>query len=100
MADSKSTENDQTRGEAVLPPSAKKAQAQAARSKKVASPSAQAGNPRWLVPVMLGLMVAGLVYVVVAYLAQMRFPLPIGNYNLLVGFGLMIGGFALTTRWK
>lgn len=101
MAESKSSENDKVGEKVVLPPSVKKAQASEGKAakKKTAKP-ATVGNPRWLVPVMLGLMIAGLAYVVVAYLAQMQYPLPIGNYNLLVGFALMIAGFGLTTRWK
>lgn len=65
----------------------------------------KAGNPAWLVPVMLGLMVGGLVWVVVYYLTASRvgggFPVPaLGTWNLLVGFVLIIAGFGLTTRWK
>lgn len=58
------------------------------------------GNPPWLVPVMLGLMIAGLLWIVVAYLTRMEWPLPIDNWNLVVGFVLIIAGFALTTRWR
>lgn len=100
MAESQSSEHDSTGEKIVLPPSAKKAQAAKAKTGAKPVKPAATGNPRWLVPVMLGLMIAGLIYVVVAYLAQMRFPLPIGNYNLVVGFALMIVGFGLTTRWK
>lgn len=58
-------------------------------------------NPRWLVPTMLGLMVGGLVWVVVTYLSQTRFPIPgIESWNLAVGFALILAGFALTTRWR
>ena len=64
-------------------------------------------NPRWLVPTMLGLMIFGLVYVVVAYLSSMQWPIPFqeafklnGNWNLAVGFAFLIAGFGLTTRWR
>lgn len=65
----------------------------------------RAGNPAWLVPVMLGLMILGLVWIVVYYITANRvgggFPIPpLGNFNLLVGFVLIIGGFGLTTQWK
>lgn len=77
------------------------------RKKKTYTPptpgaaAAPAVNPRWLVPVMLGLMIAGLVWVVVTYLSNAQFPLPgIGQWNLAVGFVLIIAGFALTTRWR
>ncbi|GAA2721136.1 cell division protein CrgA [Cellulomonas aerilata] len=57
-------------------------------------------NPRWLVPVMLGLMVLGLLWIVATYLLNAEYPVPgIGQWNLLIGFALIIAGFALTTRW-
>ena len=57
-------------------------------------------NPPWLVPVMVGLMVAGLFWVVVTYIYGARFPVPgIGQWNLAIGFALIIAGFGLTTRW-
>ena len=63
----------------------------------------EAVNPRWLAPVMVGLMVLGLAWIVTFYLtsADLRLPIPpIGQWNLAVGFGLIIVGFGLTTRWK
>jgi hypothetical protein len=57
-------------------------------------------NPRWLVPVMLGLMLLGLVWIVTTYLTQSQYPIPgIGQWNLAIGFVLIISGFSLTTRW-
>ncbi|GAA1864053.1 cell division protein CrgA [Myceligenerans crystallogenes] len=61
------------------------------------------GNPRWLAPVMVGLMVLGLAWIVTFYLtsADLGLPIPqIGNWNLAIGFGLIIAGFGLTTRWR
>lgn len=58
-------------------------------------------NPPWFVPVMLGLMVVGLLWVVVYYISQTAYPVPkIGNWNLLIGFGLLLAGFGMTTRWR
>ncbi|MCV2392829.1 cell division protein CrgA [Actinotalea sp. M2MS4P-6] len=77
------------------------------RKKKTYTPpttagaSAPKGNPAWLVPVMVGLMVAGLAWLVVTYISGAEWPIPgIGNGNLAVGFALVIAGFALTTRWR
>lgn len=57
-------------------------------------------NPPWLVPTMLGLLVAGLVWVVIGYLFSMAWPIPgIGHWNLAIGFAMIIGGLGLTTRW-
>ena len=63
------------------------------------------GNPAWLVPVMLGLMIVGLVWIVTYYLTAARvgggFPIPpLRAWNLAIGFALIIAGFGLTTRWK
>lgn len=79
------------------------------RSRKKASytPPVKAGagepqvSPRWLVPTMLTLMIVGLVWVVVTYISRSQYPIPgIEQWNLAVGLGLIIAGFALTTRWR
>jgi hypothetical protein len=63
--------------------------------------NAKKPNPRWWAPVMLGLMVLGLVWVVVFYISQTSYPIPdIGNWNLAIGFGLLLVGFGMTTRWR
>ena len=59
------------------------------------------GSPRWLVPVMVGLFVLGLAWVVVYYITQAKYPIQgIGPWNMGIGFGLIIAGFVLSTRWK
>lgn len=78
------------------------------KKKDVSSPSPaaakpQGGNPRWLVPAMLGLMLLGLAWIVLYYLTApgMGLPIPaLGGWNLAVGFVFIIAGFGLTTRWK
>jgi len=59
-------------------------------------------NPRWFVPLMLGLMVVGLLWVVTYYISGVnQFPIPaLGRWNLGIGFGLMLSGFLMTTRWR
>jgi len=60
-------------------------------------------NPPWFLPVMLGLMLLGLIWIVVFYVTAgaARLPVPaLGNLNLLVGFLLIIAGFIMTTRWR
>jgi hypothetical protein len=59
-------------------------------------------NPRWFVPVMLGLMISGLIWVVTYYISGTNeYPVPaLGRWNLGVGFGLMMSGFLMTTRWR
>ena len=60
-------------------------------------------NPGWFLPVMLGLMLLGLLWIVVFYITAggLRLPIPgIGNWNLAIGFALILAGFAMTTRWR
>lgn len=60
-----------------------------------------AGNAPWFVPVMLGLMIVGLLWVVVFYVSRQQYPVPsLGRWNLGVGFALMLAGFLMTTRWR
>lgn len=58
-------------------------------------------NPTWFVPVMVGLMVIGLLWVVTYYLTAGQFPVGAWhNWNLAIGFAFMIAGFLMTTRWR
>lgn len=58
-------------------------------------------NPPWFLPVMLGLMIVGLLWVVVFYLVPGNtVPLPIGSWNLVVGLGIVMAGFMMSTRWR
>jgi hypothetical protein len=60
-----------------------------------------APNPVWFKPVMLGLMLIGLAWVLVFYLSGMNWPIPgIGPWNLVIGFGIAFVGFLMTTRWR
>ncbi|QAY59720.1 cell division protein CrgA [Microbacterium protaetiae] len=60
-----------------------------------------APNPVWFKPIMIGLMVIGLVWVLVFYLSGMQFPIPgIEAWNLVIGFGIAFVGFLMTTRWR
>ncbi|WP_448070439.1 cell division protein CrgA [Georgenia yuyongxinii] len=58
-------------------------------------------SPSWWAPAMVTLMVLGLVWVVVTYLTQGSWPVPgLGNWNLVIGFGVMLVGFFMTLRWR
>ncbi len=54
------------------------------------------------VAVMLGLMLLGLIWLVVNYLAgdRISFMADLGAYNFLIGFALMIAGLLMTMRWR
>ena len=60
--------------------------------------------PKWYKAVMLGLMVVGLLWIVVFYIAAMQgvqVPIPgIGNWNILCGFGLALIGFIMMMGWR
>ncbi|WP_434811944.1 cell division protein CrgA [Microbacterium sp. bgisy189] len=63
--------------------------------------SEQAPNPVWFKPIMLGLMLIGLVWVIVFYLTNQQYPIPgIAGWNLAIGFGIAFIGFLMTTRWR
>lgn len=82
-----------------MPESRKRKKPDAAPDERV--PSEVAPSPRWWAPTMVTLMVLGLVWVVVTYLARGAYPIPnLGNWNLAVGFGVMLAGFVMTLRWR
>lgn len=56
-------------------------------------------NPVWLVPVFVALLIIGLIWVVAFYFTG-KYPIPgIGQWNLLVGFAIMLVGFLMTMWW-
>ena len=72
------------------------ARTRAVRSRKPAGPT-----PQWYKYVMFGLMVLGLLWIIAFYISQGTFPLPeLGNWNILIGFGVAIAGFLMTLRWR
>ncbi|MCU1585930.1 MAG: hypothetical protein JWM49_2486 [Microbacteriaceae bacterium] len=60
-----------------------------------------APNPVWFKPIMFGLMLIGLAWIIVFYVSQNALPVPqLGQWNILVGFGILFIGFLMTTRWR
>ncbi|THJ68720.1 cell division protein CrgA [Arthrobacter echini] len=58
-------------------------------------------NPVWYKPVMFGLMIVGLLWIITFYISEQRFPVEAwGSWNIMVGFGVAIVGFLMTTRWR
>ena len=62
-------------------------------------------SPRWLAPLMLALFGIGVLWLVVFYITQGDMAgIPVAedldNWNLIVGFGFIIAGFALSTQWR
>jgi Cell division protein CrgA len=59
-------------------------------------------SPRWFAPVMVGLMVLGLLWIVVYYVAgqNIGFMNALGAKNFLIGFGAMVIGLIMSMRWR
>lgn len=63
-------------------------------------------NPVWFKPVMFGFMLLGLIWIITYYVTSAQFPLGAGtpfnleNWNILIGFGIAMVGFMMSTRWK
>jgi len=75
------------------------------RKSSYTAPTAKSTGPQQngplFLPIMLGLFIVGLAWIVVYYLTQGDYPIPsLGNWNLVAGFGVLIAGFVMATRWK
>ncbi|MDP9391147.1 MAG: cell division protein CrgA [Actinomycetota bacterium] len=59
-------------------------------------------SPRWYAPVMLGLMLLGLMWIVVYYVAGERIPfmVSLSAWNFAIGFGAMVAGLIMSMRWR
>lgn len=60
------------------------------------------GTPMWYKILMFGLMLAGLGWLVVNYIAgeHISLMLELGPWNYAVGFGLFIVGLLMTMGWR
>jgi hypothetical protein len=65
--------------------------------RRVAAPAA---TPSWIAPLAVVLLIVGLLYLVTYYLSSATMPLPIGDWNLLVGFGVLALGGVTLMFWK
>ena len=74
--------------------------------KAVATKTEDQPNPSWFKPVMFGFMLLGLAWIITYYVTSAQFPLGAGtpwnleNWNILIGFGIAMVGFMMSTRWK
>lgn len=59
-------------------------------------------SPRWYAPLMVALMLIGLVWIVVYYVAgdKIGFMVDIGVWNFAIGFGAMVAGLVMSMRWR
>lgn len=55
---------------------------------------------------MFGLMFVGLLWILIFYISSAQYPLgsaafiDLSNWNILIGFGIAMVGFVMTTKWK
>ncbi len=58
-------------------------------------------NPVWFKPLMFGFMLLGLIWILVFYISNGEWPAKVlGNWNIVIGFGISFIGFLMTTRWR
>jgi hypothetical protein len=58
-------------------------------------------NPTWWAPAFVTLLVLGLLWIVIYYITEYKYPIgAIGVWNLAIGFVLLMGGFIMTMRWR
>jgi hypothetical protein len=52
-------------------------------------------------PLMLACFLVGIVWLVLFYVTGGSLPIKaLSNWNLLIGFGFIIGGFGISTQWR
>lgn len=63
--------------------------------------AARIGN-RWAAPAMLVCWLVGLAWVSVFYIAGDKIPVMdgLGNWNIIIGMGLIAAGFIFATKWE
>jgi hypothetical protein len=59
-------------------------------------------SPRWYAVLMVSLMLIGLLWIVVFYVAGDRigFMESLGSWNFAIGFGAMVAGLVMSMRWR
>ena len=59
-------------------------------------------SPRWYAPLMVALMLLGLVWIVIYYVAGDKIPLMVSlsAWNFAIGFGAMVIGLVMSMRWR
>lgn len=84
---------------------AKAAQAQSAPKAKATATDRRTpvklDSPRWLAPAMIACFVLGILWIAVWYIAP-EAPLfkDLDFWNVVIGFGFIMVGFGLSTRWR
>lgn len=68
----------------------------AATTAKRAKPS-----PRWVPGLAIGLIVAGIAWLVTYYMTQGEYPVAsLSAWNLAIGFGMLVASLGVFTQWR
>lgn len=64
--------------------------------------SVSPGSRRWVPPVFITVGLLGVVWLVVYYIAGQQVPAmkALGDWNIVIGMGLMASSFIIATLWK
>ncbi len=82
-------------------PESKPRKRTARASQQASAASADKPNAVWFKPVMFGLMIIGLLWIITFYISEATMPVGAwGSWNIVAGFGIAIVGFLMTTRWR
>jgi Cell division protein CrgA len=58
-------------------------------------------SPPWLAPTMVGCLVVGLAWIATFYISGQNLSISsLNQWNLVIGFALIVGGVMLATRWR
>jgi hypothetical protein len=58
-------------------------------------------SPPWLVPTMIGCLIVGVAWIALFYITGQELPLSsLGPWNLAIGFGFIVAGLGLATKWR
>jgi hypothetical protein len=59
-------------------------------------------SPRWYAALMVALLIVGLVWIVVYYVAGDKIPfmVSLSAWNFAIGFGAMVVGLVMSMRWR
>jgi hypothetical protein len=82
-------------------PESKPRKKTAAAEQPTSASQANKPNAVWFKPVMFGLMIIGLLWIITFYISSGILPVEAwGSWNIVAGFGIAIAGFLMTTRWR
>lgn len=76
------------------------------RQKKVYTPPPRSqkvqASPVWLAPAMVASWILGVLWIAFYYITAPATPLvgSLSDWNLLIGFGLIVIGIVLSTKWR